>query len=126
MGAGVSSVIKSGVSEVNQANIELNRDKPLQIFKVSSLVALFVSIIIIVIGALTAKKKSAEKTEQKPAQSDEKEPAQPSGGAITLYVGLGLLLLSIISLILYRYIAAIKHPKAFAVMETASMVTSVI
>ena len=27
MGSGMSSMIKSGVSEVNQANIELNRDK---------------------------------------------------------------------------------------------------
>ena len=65
MGSGMSSMIKSGVSEVNQANIELNRDKPLQIFKVSSLAGLFVSIILIVIGAVTAKK-------QKPADGAKK------------------------------------------------------
>ena len=113
-------MIKSGVSEVNQANIELNRDKPLQIFKVSSLAGLFVSIILIVIGAVTAKK-------QKPADGAKEETKETnSPSAITLLVGLGLLLLSIIFLILYRYIAAIKHPKAFAVMETAAMVTNVV
>ena len=122
MGSGMSSMIKSGVSEVNQANIELNRDKPLQIFKVSSLAGLFVSIILIVIGAVTAKK-------QKPvdgAKEETKETKTNSPSAITLLVGLGLLVLSIIFLILYRYIAAIKHPKAFAVMETAAMVTNVV
>ena len=120
MGSGMSSMIKSGVSEVNQANIELNRDKPLQIFKVSSLAGLFVSIILIVIGAVTAKK-------QKPADGAKEETKETnSHSAITLLVGLGLLLLSIIFLILYRYIAAIKHPKAFAVMETAAMVTNVV
>ena len=119
MGSGMSSMIKSGVSEVNQANIVLNKDKPLQIFKVSSLVAFFVSIILILIGALTGKK-------QKPVDGAvppvEEETKKPSSSAIILFVGLGLLFLSIILLLLYRYIAAINHTKDFAVKETARMI----
>lgn len=117
MGNNFSSVVESGVSNVNQANIALNQDKFLQIFQMSSLLGLFISILLIIIGAPKTKKnnkKKQTKGKDEPATSD------------TLFAGLVLLLLSIISLVIYNFVAAIRHPKAFAVMETAAMVTNVV
>ncbi len=120
MGQYTSSLVRSGASALKNAQLELNRDKPLQITKFTSISLLLVAVVAIIIGAATNKEKVP------PEWDDTKQQKKLSGSAVMLITGGCMLLAGVIGLVVYNMMATIRHPKAFAVEQTAAVMTSIV